>query len=362
VWAWKRRRAEGIALFTAFLVAGPLFQLYTNTAYPDALTKGIIARFYILPSIPVAIVAGLGAWWLLEHAAALRVVRPAVAVGIASALVLAIPVAAAADHYSANDQSGNKVAETFAHDLLGPLPPDTLLLTRGDSNLDTVVYVQKVQHFRPDVIALDTELLKLPNYVTQALQEHPGLLIPFTQFDGGVHTSLNTLMSDNMSKRPIYDAGKQAEKDFGKGFDQQLEGLSIQYVPKGTAPDKSALEAKDPQKWASALHFPRTYPASTWEGGDIANKYSEAAYEIATAIQLSSNTANVPLAEKLYRTAIRLDPNFPQPYKNLGLILRTNGGDPKEIVKVWQTYLKLNPKDPQDSDIREAIAQYQSKK
>ena len=68
---------EGIALFTAFLVAGPIFQLYTNTAYPDDLTKGIIARFYILPSIPVAIVAGLGAWWVLEQAAsvALRAAR-----------------------------------------------------------------------------------------------------------------------------------------------------------------------------------------------------------------------------------------------------------------------------------------------
>ncbi len=64
-WAWQHRRLEGVALVVGFIVAGPLFQAYTRTAYPDPLTKGIVARFYILPSIPLAILAALGSWWVL---------------------------------------------------------------------------------------------------------------------------------------------------------------------------------------------------------------------------------------------------------------------------------------------------------
>ena len=81
-WAWRRRRVEGIALVTAFVVAGPLFMAYTDTSYPDELDKGIVARFYILPSIPLAIAAGLGAWWLLEKAAPVRLVQPGLVAAI----------------------------------------------------------------------------------------------------------------------------------------------------------------------------------------------------------------------------------------------------------------------------------------
>ena len=105
-WAWRHRRVEGIALLTAFVVAGPVFMVYTDTAYPDELTKGIIARFYILPSIPLAIVAGLGAWWLLEKAAPVRLVRPGLVAAVASAALLLVPFASAVHHYSGDDQSG----------------------------------------------------------------------------------------------------------------------------------------------------------------------------------------------------------------------------------------------------------------
>lgn len=354
-WAWRHRRVEGIALLTAFFVAGPVFMAYTDTAYPDALTKGIIARFYILPSIPLAIAAGLGAWWLLEKASPVRLVRPGLLAAVASAALLLVPFASAVHHYAGDDQSGNRVAEGYAHDLLAPLPPNSLLLMRGDENLTSVSYVQNVEHFRPDVLALDTELLKLPSYVSQVRREHPSLLIPFTAYDGGVNTSLNTLVSDNIHQRPVFYIGMQVEKKFGKPFDQVIEGLSRRLEPKGSAPDQYAVMAQDPERYASFHYPPKAYPTSSWEGADISRNYAYEAFYDAYAIQVDGTAARAQLGEKLYATAIRLYPGLTLAYKDYGLMLHDDGGDPKQIIGLWQHYLHVAPHDPQAPAIRTVL-------
>jgi hypothetical protein len=361
-WSWRRRRAEGIALLVAFAVAGPAFMLYTRTAFPDQLTKGVVARFYILPSIPLAILVGLGAWWLLEAADRLRrpALRPGLAVAVVAGALLVVPAAAAAAHYSAEDQSGNRVAIDYAHDLLDPLPPHALLLMRGDEDLTSVLYAQNVAHVRPDVVALGTELLKLPTYVASERRAHPDVAIPFAFYDGGVSTSLNDLVRANIAKRPIFYVGAQEEKRFGKPFDTLNEGLTHRLVPRLAAPDPNAYLARNADRYAR-MHFPaRRYPAESWETV-IAGDYAYAALDLGYAIQLDGGGANVPLAERMYRTAIRLLPTLDVAYKDLGLLLHDNGGDPKEIVSVWDTYLRLAPNDPQAPAIRSVLATLKAK-
>jgi 4-amino-4-deoxy-L-arabinose transferase-like glycosyltransferase len=357
VWAWRNRRGEGTALFVGFLVAGPLFMAYTDTAFPDSLTKGVVARFYILPSIPLAILAGLGAWWLLHVAEASS--RARVVTVLASALLLALPVAALAAHYSGNNQSGNYVAQDYGADVLKNLPPNSLLLMRNDENFTSVSYEQDVEHVRPDVIALDSELLKLPTYVSQQLKEHPGVLIPFTAFDGGVKTSLNTLVSANLPTRPVFYVGQQEEKKFGAPFSKLDEGLVTRLVAKGSAPDQYAAIKGDPALYKS-LHFPtHAYPKSSWES-TIAADYGSAAFDIAYALD-DGQSGDVPAAEQMYRVALLNYPQQPSSYKNLGLLLYEHGGDPKEVVSLWTTYLRLKPGDPQDGQIRTALAKLQAK-
>jgi 4-amino-4-deoxy-L-arabinose transferase-like glycosyltransferase len=360
-WAWRNRRAEGIALFVAFLFAGPIFQAYTNTSYPDDLTKGVVARFYILPSIPLAILSGLGAWWVLGLAERVSLSRRALVTGLAAAALLVVPVASAAAHYSSEDQSGNRVASNYATDILGQLPPNALLLMRGDENYTSLSYAQFVEHQRPDVVALDTELLKLPEYVQQIHREHPDILIPFASYDGGVHTSLNTLISANLPNRPVFSIGSQTEKAFGKPFAQQTFGLMIQMLPKGAgSSNKYAAIQADPTRFAN-LHYPaKTYPASTWEGGAIEPDYGNAAFDVGYGLDVENRT-DPDLIEHMYRTAIRLFPTSSSPYKNLGLFLYDRGGDPKEVISLWTRFLKLDPSDPQAGSIRTVLAQLQAK-
>ena len=350
-WAWQHRRLEGIALLVAFLVAGPLFQAYTRTAYPDPLTKGIVARFYILPSIPLAILAALGSWWVLALVDGRRRLVPAV---IAAAVLLALPVAAAADHYSAADQSGNHVAENYARDLLGGLPRNSLLVMRGDENYTSVSYAQNVEHLRPDVVALDAELLKLPSYVTQMKREHPGLAIPFSRYDGIYGPSLNTLVAANLTSRPVYSTGVQEERRFGAPFAQLHAGLATRLEPKGSAPDTYALMRQDAASF-ERLHYPnRAYPDTSWEGR-IGQVYGSAALDLAYALD-RSHGATEQRIEQLYRTAILLSPGLTTAYRNLGLSLYKHGGDPAEIVAAWSEYLTLDPNGPQAPQIAKVVA------
>jgi hypothetical protein len=357
LWAWRTRRAEGIALAVAFLAAGPGFVAYANPAYPDELTKGIVARFYILPSIPIGILAGLGAWWVLERAAAARVAprRPGITVAVAGAALLAAPVAAAAVHYRTADQSGNRVAFHYGEDVLSSLRPNALLIMSGDENATSISYLQHVEHERPDVVALDSELLKLPTYVAQARREHPGVVIPFAAYDGGVTTSLNDLIRANLAKRPVYYVGVQDEKGFAKPFDQLREGLVRRLLPKGAAPNQYALLLREPNR-LERLHWPLgSYPAKSWEAA-IAGNYGYAAFDVGFALQRSGDKAAVKRIEEMYRLAIRLNPTLPPAYKDLGLVLRENGGDPQEVAALWRRYLELNPKDPQAPAIESVVS------
>jgi 4-amino-4-deoxy-L-arabinose transferase-like glycosyltransferase len=358
-WAWRSRRAEGIALFVAFLFAGPVFQAYTRTSYPDDLTKGVVARFYILPSVPLAILAGLGAWWVLRQAERVSVSRRGLVTALAAAALLVVPVASAADHYSSQDQSRNYVTEDYGKDVLGELKPHALLIMRGDENLTTMVYSQFVQHLRPDVVAVDSELLKRASYVAQIRREHPQILIPFTHYDGGVHTSLNALIQTNLENRPVYTVGSQTEKNFGKPFSNLELGLVMQWVRKGSVATEYAAFQADPQRY-TRLHWPTGhYAADSWEKGAIAQDYGLAAFNLAYALDVAGRK-DPALIERLYRLAIQLYPAQDAAYKNLGLFLYDRGGDPEEVIKLWTTFLKLNPNDKQAASIRTVLAKLEA--
>jgi hypothetical protein len=72
----------------------------------------------ILPSIPLTVLVGLGAQWILERAESLRMraARPKLAAVGAGAALLAAPAAAAVTHYAGDDQAGNYVAQSYGED------------------------------------------------------------------------------------------------------------------------------------------------------------------------------------------------------------------------------------------------------
>jgi hypothetical protein len=365
-WGWRNRRSATVALALAFLFAGPIFVAYAKSAFPDELTKGVVARFYILPSIPLAVLVGVGAWLVLVWAQRLRrpALRPIVVVAVVAGALLAVPVASAVVHFNDENHSGDWVDLRYAQDILGPLAPNAILLERGDENYTATEYAQFVEHFRPDVVALDTEQLKSASYVNQIRREHPSVVIPFENYTAGQTNSLNQLVQANIDQRPVYAVGKMEEKKFGQGFDKEWTGLAQRLLPQGTQPDQYAdLRARANQ--FAALHYPTgKYRASSWEE-TIAQDYGRLAINLGYALQTEHDPKVAPLAERMLRTAIRLmpdDKSAAPAYKNLGLLLFDENADPKQIISLWNHFLRLDPSDPQAPAIRTQIAKLQARK
>ena len=352
VWLARRYRREAAALLTAFVVTGPFFVMFAGAPLESPLTRGILERFYILSSLPLAVAVGAGVYAVIEWLRAREVFSKGRLAMVAGVVVVALVGTLAATRWDSMDQTSNRVAELYGRDILTDLEPGAILLTREDHNYTSLVYTQRVGGIRPDVIVLDTELLKLDSYVAEAVVRHPEIEIPFDLYvvDSG---SLTDLVEANLSERPVYVVGAPLE-ELQDRFVEIRAGLVRRVAPLGTADEYEMLLA-DPDL-VIGLHFPTSdYPEKSWERL-ITVHYANAAHSLGFAFHEPEPTANDGLVVEMYRRSIDLaGPS--EAYKNLGLFLWERDGDPEEIIDLWETYLDFDPDDPNTDDIRRAIDQ-----
>jgi hypothetical protein len=160
---WTTRREAAIALgTTAALVA-----VFFTRVDPPA------ERHYILPMLLLAFLVGRGALWLATWLARAAWVQEFVLY-----VLLALAFALGTTRVTELSQRGNRLVETLARGVLASVPRDGVLFTSGDVIPDALVYLQRVQHVRPDVIALDQELMAYPWYVRRVRARHPDVLPP----------------------------------------------------------------------------------------------------------------------------------------------------------------------------------------
>lgn len=362
VWLLLRHRpVVGIALVLAFLFSGPLFLAYANPPL-GGLFAGIFARFYILPSVPLAALVGCGAYqlamWAIELQSRLTgPPRPALrvgAAGILGILLVAVPAVPAAARYPSVDQSGNRMTINFIHDLLDPLEHNAILLAEGDTSVLGTWYIQNVERFRPDVDVISVPLLYGQWYIDAQRREHPDVVIPFQADQVANKPVTERILSANFGKRPIYYVGV-IQESFPAGYGQLRTGFARQFVLAADAGDSFGYVRSHLQS-LSAYHFPtRSYPASSWEYWESAY-YSAAAFDLANAYE----TIDVSSAERWYREAIKLNPDRAASYKDLAILLMAHGGQPSEEASLLERYLELAPNDPQVPAIRETIAKLKS--
>ena len=68
-----------------------------------------------------------------------------------------------------------------------------------------------------------------------------------------------------------------------------------------------------------------------------------------------SDDGRLSEAMAMYRTVIRLVPDFAPTYKRLGLMLLRQGTDVSEVPALWEEYLRLNPIDPDAPAMRQQV-------
>jgi hypothetical protein len=135
--AWAARRTRVVLAFLLLVMCGNLAALALHGSRSDIF---IWHRYYVPSYVVVAVLAALGADWLLAR----------VPVSARWAL-LALPAACFVAHRAEFDRSHYRIAEDFAYAVLDSMPPGAHLIATDDNVLFVLIYLHLVENRRPDV-------------------------------------------------------------------------------------------------------------------------------------------------------------------------------------------------------------------
>jgi tetratricopeptide (TPR) repeat protein len=131
------RQRRGLVLLPLLVMAANLAALAAHGSRSDIF---IWHRYYIPSYAMAALLAGLGCDLLLAH-----LPRPL------AVLPLLIPAFLLVSGWRECDRSRYRIAEDFAHAVLTSVPPGAHLIATDDNILFVLIYLQMVEHQRPDV-------------------------------------------------------------------------------------------------------------------------------------------------------------------------------------------------------------------
>jgi hypothetical protein len=173
MWALYRRRRSYFYMALLFLFfTGPLTTYLTNfdiaTANPvlNAEHKALVSVFYIPSYLMIAILIGLGFYYLLEkNKLTMRYNR------LLSIIVVLIPLALSYTNYKTLDMSRYTFTEDYVENLFKIAPENSVVFVNWDPFIFPCNYYQYVEQKRTDVTVVDQELLRRSWYI-QSLRIH----------------------------------------------------------------------------------------------------------------------------------------------------------------------------------------------
>lgn len=165
-----RRHPRGASLVAVlFVMTGLAIVLYLNQPLGQPRERDYA---YAGSYLAFAIWIGMGAQALFEKAASAQYRLTIIQLGLASLLVLAVPINLFQHNFHRQDRKGNYTAADYAHNVLSTCAPNAILFTNGDNDTFPLWYLQQVERFRRDVSIVNLSLLNTPWYVRQ-LQTRP---------------------------------------------------------------------------------------------------------------------------------------------------------------------------------------------
>ena len=131
---------------------------------------------YYLPTfISIAIAAGLGIRSLIQSAVSksLAVVKPSLAAGFAVLILCTIALTA---NWPFNNRRQYLIAHDYVDNVVKTIAPNGLLLTLDWQVVSPMFYAQEVEQLRPDVKAVDINLLRRSWYFDYLKHAYPGMI------------------------------------------------------------------------------------------------------------------------------------------------------------------------------------------
>ncbi|KAM9568094.1 LOW QUALITY PROTEIN: protein O-mannosyl-transferase TMEM260 [Salvelinus alpinus] len=249
--SWDRMQGVVPWLLTAMLLLYSLFFTWrANLDTSRPLLLVVVERFWLQSDAVVCVLAGLGLSWThtglerrLGHGGLWRAGGWLFTIGLLVHMVRS--------NHRECDQSSNSVVEQFERELLVSVPPDSIILTRGDHPGNSLRYCQGLW---PDVRLVDQEMMTYSWYVAKLGQHHPGVHFPGRWWDP-VHTeekdtfSLEQFLSHNTQGAVLACIGlPDRDPSWERSFSHWLLGVCDHLVP--------AQEPFHPEEWTRhTLHI-----------------------------------------------------------------------------------------------------------
>ena len=186
----SQKGSETVRYFTAELLLVitwvaycSFFNYFSNLPIDQPLFFGVQQRFWIQPLIIAGVLAARGFHVLVRW---LRLPGYAVL-----SLGLAIGMAQISLNFTEHDESSNFYIRDFGHAILRPLPPNSILLTKGDIMINSARFVQVMEEFRRDVRILDQELLTYEWYNDIVREKFANIVLPARYYHPFHNSSYN---------------------------------------------------------------------------------------------------------------------------------------------------------------------------
>jgi hypothetical protein len=211
---WKRDRTL-FSVLTAAVTVNTLFGLlYTIAEDKDA---------YYLPTIVVlALAAAAGARALLAA-------TPARARALVAGALLCLPLLSGAAAWPASNRRDDRVAESFVADSLAGVAEGGLVLTGEWQLYSPLLYYREVENLRPDVVTIDTKLLRRSWYFA-FLERRAGGLLAATR--GEVDLYLEELRRWEADRAP-YDLDPALTQRINRRFYSMILALVARGLERG---------------------------------------------------------------------------------------------------------------------------------
>lgn len=169
---WCGNRRLGAAYLLVLLVQGSMTVLYFNIPANYFRT---FDRHYLPECVTIAVLVACGLGTAGRWAAGLLREQSWVPAVSLMVLLAIVPAAQLTGNWSEQNASGRYFAGDYAANALRGLPRNAIYFTVGDNDTFPVMYLQSVEHVRPDVTIINLSVANLPTWPERLMRLDPSL-------------------------------------------------------------------------------------------------------------------------------------------------------------------------------------------
>ncbi|NPV59087.1 MAG: DUF2723 domain-containing protein [Actinobacteria bacterium] len=181
----RKRRADFLAFFTVFLLAGVVFPLIANVALSNPFYVSTIERFYLMPTIMLSPFAAFGLAETIEflkdaakRMRARKIIQGTLAVSLVLLLCLPFYLPIKRTYEKVNLRN-DLIGEGYLEDLIRPIADNSVLFLSGDVPIQLVdYYYQSCVKEKKDITTIIWSFWGQPWYMQHLRKWYPELNLP----------------------------------------------------------------------------------------------------------------------------------------------------------------------------------------